>query len=95
MPYQFTLHATNARPFPPRKSHMRACIDGRDYVDQTAPTVAQEWLQWLAGDDDPDFDQRGDDHDYVLLVYSSLCDEGEALRLARRWVWDQIEIIKT
>ena len=95
MPYQFTLHATNARPFPPRKSHMRACIDAGAYVDQRAPSVAAEWLQWLAADDDPDFDQRSEDYDYLMLVYSSLCDEAEAMRLARRWLWDQITIVET
>ena len=74
---------------------MRACIDAGKYVDQRAPSVAAEWLKWLEGNDDPDFEQRSEDYDYVMLVYSALCDEGEALQLARRWVWDQIDIIKT
>ena len=94
MSYQFTRVDSKSRPFPPRNSHMRACKDGGEYVDQSAPLIAQEWIQWLAESDDPDFDQRVSDYDYVELVYRYGCDEGEAVRLARRWLWDQIAIIE-
>lgn len=95
MKYQFTRVDSGARPFPPRNSHMRAVRDGSEYVDTAAPIVAQEWLVWLEGRDDPDFNDRDSDYDYVELVYRYGCDEGEAVRLARRWLWDQIEIIET
>jgi hypothetical protein len=49
---------------------------------------------WLEGVDDPDFEERESDYDYVELVYRYGCDEGEAVRLARRWLWDQIEIVE-
>lgn len=93
--YQFTRVDSKSRPFPPRNSHMRAVNDGGAYVDSTAPMIAQEWLQWLDGVDDPDFAQREADYDYLELVYRYGCDEGEAVRLARRWLWDQIRIIET
>ena len=95
MTYQFTRVDSKSRPFPPRKSHLRACKDAGDYVDSTAPAVAQGWLMWLEGVDDPDFEERESDYDYVELVYRYDCDEGEAVRLARRWLWDQIEIVET
>lgn len=92
--YQFTRVDSSARPFPPRRSHMRAVQDGGAYVDEASPRVAGEWLAWLLASDDPDFTQRESDYDYVELVYRYGCDEGEAVRLARRYLWDQIRIIE-
>ena len=92
MKHQFYRADLDVRPFPERNSHMRALHDAIGYVDEAAPNVAADWLAWLATRDDPDFDERASDYDYVQLVYSYDCCESEALRLARRWLWDQIEI---
>lgn len=94
MMWQMHIVDGNEKPFPPRRSHQRAVNDCEAYCKEKSVVIATEWLTWLADQDDPDFEQRDDDYDYLELLYSYDCCEDEALRLASRYVWDNLAIIE-
>lgn len=95
MTYQVSVLHMEAAPFPPRNTHKRALMDAAEYVKETAPIKAKEWLDLLALNDDPDLEAREDDYDYLILVMDNTDDEQEAVELAKLWVWDQVDIIDT
>jgi len=88
--YQCAIVGENGSPFPARRSHVRALEDAKQWVWEAAPRVAAEWLAWLSLSDDPDFESRDLDYDYLVLVYADGCDEERALFHARQWLWDQV-----
>ena len=94
MTYQVTVQDADASPFIPRNTHKRALLDASEYVNEAAPAKAQEWLELLAHDDDPDLEARDDDYDYIIMLMGN-ADEEEAMELAKLWVWDQIDILDT
>lgn len=90
--HQFLRLDTGARPFPPRVLIEDAARDVDDYIQATAPVLAQKWCEVMArGDGWKEYDHL-EHTQYMLNIYFAKMDTDAALHNAKMYLWAQCTI---
>lgn len=90
--HQFLRLDTGARPFPPRVLIEDAAQDVDDYINETAPPLAQEWCETMARGKQWKESVEGELGAYMLNVYFAKLDADAALHNAKLYLWGQCVI---
>lgn len=90
--HQFLRLDTGARPFPPRVLIEDAAQDVDDYIQETAPVLAQEWCETMASGEEWKSTLEGEQRDHMLNVYMAKLDTDAALHNAKMFLWSQCTI---
>jgi len=90
--HQFVRLDTGARPFPPRLLIEDAAQDVDDYIQGTAPVLAQKWCEVMSrGDGWKEYDHL-EHTQYMLNIYFANMDADAALHNAKLYLWGQCVI---
>jgi hypothetical protein len=90
--HQFLRLDTGARPFPPRELLEDAVKDVEAYITESAPVLAQSWLEAIAKGDDWKRDTERPDHYSMRSVYISGADTDNAMHYAKMYLHSVCDI---
>lgn len=90
--HQFVRLDTGARPFPPRVLIEDAAQDLDDYIQETAPVIAQKWCETMAEGEQWKTSLDELQRDYMLNVYFAQLDADAALYNAQLYLWEHCTI---
>lgn len=89
---QFVRKDTNARPFPPRYLLEDAVLDVEAYITESAPKLAQSWLEAIAKGDDWKRDSERPDHYEMRCLYVEGANTENALYRAKMYLHSVCDI---
>jgi len=90
--HQFVRLDTGARPFPPRLLLEDAVKDVEAYISESAPRLAQAWLEAIEKGDQWKRTLEGEEGEHMRRVYAVGCDTDTALHYAKMYLYAQCDI---
>jgi len=90
--HQFVRLDTGARPFPPRLLIEDAVKDVEAYIGESAPLLAQAWLEAIEEGDEWKRTLEGEEGEHMRRVYAVGCDTDTALHYAKMFLYLQCDI---
>lgn len=90
--HQFVRHDTNARPFPARVLLEDAVLDVEGYITESAPKLAQSWLEAFEAGEGWKIDTTRPDHYEMRCLYIRGADTDNALHYAKMYLHSVCDI---
>jgi len=84
--HQFLRLDTGARPFPAHTLLEDAVKDVEAYINESAPVLAQSWLEAIEKGDGWKRTLDGEEGEHMLRVYAVGCDTDTALHYAKMYL---------